>query len=190
MLNAPAASKCRVADSERLSAIRPGFRLYFNLSARQVSDLNLVESFIRARDSGVDLCTLGIEVTETDAMRDVEATRRVCAELRALGVSVAIDDFGSGYSSLSFLKQLQVDVLKIDRSFIAGVADDRHDQTITETILAIAENFGFIPLAEGVETPEQLAWLRERSCRLVQGFGICRPLPLDAFIDWLRSYPA
>jgi EAL domain-containing protein (putative c-di-GMP-specific phosphodiesterase class I) len=159
----------------------PDFRLYFNLSGRQAGDPRLVRAFVDAARSGVALNNIGVEITETDAMRDVAKTRMVCRALRRLGVRVAIDDFGTGYSSLSSRKQLPVDVVKIDRSFVSGVLCDPHDATIAETIIAISDHFGFETLAEGVEEPAAIAWLRDRGCRFVQGYAVSHPLPMSAF---------
>jgi EAL domain-containing protein (putative c-di-GMP-specific phosphodiesterase class I) len=175
------------AAAKDVAAFRDGFRLYFNLSARQAGDPKTVRLFIDAARNGLPLDGIGVEITETDAMRDVEATRRVCRALRRLNVRIAIDDFGTGYSSLSSLKRLPVDMVKIDQSFIAGLLDDPHDRAIVETILSISEHFGFDSLGEGVERLGQITWLRERSCRYAQGFGICRPLPRAAFKAWLEA---
>jgi diguanylate cyclase (GGDEF)-like protein len=172
-----------------LGASRNGFRLYFNLSGRQAGDPKTVRSFVEAARNGIPLDTIGVEITETDAMLDVEATRRVCRALRRLNVRIAVDDFGTGYSSLSSLKRLPVDIVKIDQSFIGGLLDDPHDRTIAQTIISIATFFGFDTLGEGVELPAQISWLRERSCRYAQGFGICEPLPLGAFNAWLEGRP-
>jgi EAL domain-containing protein (putative c-di-GMP-specific phosphodiesterase class I) len=120
-------------------------------------------------------------------MRDVEATQRNCHSLRRLGIRTALDDFGTGYSSLSALKQLPLDIVKIDRAFIADLLTDRHDRAIAETIISIATQFGFESLAEGVESEAQIEWLREHGCRYVQGFGICRPQPLSEFKAWLSA---
>jgi EAL domain-containing protein (putative c-di-GMP-specific phosphodiesterase class I) len=114
----------------------------------------------------------------------------VCRALRRLNVRVAIDDFGSGYSSLSSLKRLPVDIVKIDRTFVGGVLTDPHDATITETIIDIAGHFGFETLAEGTEEAEEIAWLGAHGCRYAQGFGICHPLPLDDFKAWLHDRDA
>ncbi len=173
--------------ARKLGALRPGFRLYFNLSGRQASDPALIRSFIDAARSGLPLANIGVEITETDAMRDVVSTRLVCRALRRLDVRIAIDDFGTGYSSLSSLKRLPVDVVKIDRSFVSGVLHDPHDATITETIVAIADQFGFATLAEGVEDEAERDWLRQRGCRYMQGYAVCQPLPLDAFLAWLGT---
>ena len=175
--------------SKELGAMRAGFRLFFNLSGRQAGDPKLIRALSAAARKGVALENLGVEITESDAMRDVEATRRVCRALRKLNVRVAIDDFGTGYSSLSFLKRLPVDIVKIDRSFISGVLTDPHDETIAETIISISERFGFQSLAEGAEQPEEIEWLRDRSCHYVQGYAICRPLPMEEFKSWLNARP-
>jgi diguanylate cyclase (GGDEF)-like protein len=174
----------------RFGAARPDFRLYFNLSGRQAGDRGLVRSFVRAARAGVPLKNVGIEITETDAMRDTAATRRVLRALRRLNVRTAIDDFGMGYSSLSSLKQLPVDIVKIDRSFVSGLENNKDDAAMAETIISIAEHFGFESLGEGAETPAEIDWLREHSCRYVQGYGICHPLPLEAFQAWLVDYDA
>jgi two-component system, chemotaxis family, CheB/CheR fusion protein len=163
--------------------------VYFNLSGRQAGDPRVIRAFTTAARSGVSLSNIGVEITESDAMRDVEATRRVCRALRRLDVCIAIDDFGTGYSSLSSLKRLPVDIVKIDQSFVSGLLHDPQDATIAETIVSISKNFGFETLAEGVEDAGQMEWLRARSCRYVQGFAICRPLPLDAFKTWLGERP-
>jgi EAL domain-containing protein (putative c-di-GMP-specific phosphodiesterase class I) len=175
------------AASLELGAMRPDFRLYFNLSGRQAGDPKLIRALTSAARMGIALEHLGVEITESDAMRDVEATRRVCRALRRLNVRVAIDDFGTGYSSLSVLKRLPVDIVKIDRSFISGVLSDPHDETIAETIISISKRFGFKSLAEGAEQIGEIDWLRKRSCHYVQGYAVCHPLPLDEFKSWLAS---
>jgi EAL domain-containing protein (putative c-di-GMP-specific phosphodiesterase class I) len=129
---------------------------------------------------GIPIESIGVEITESDAIRDVESTRRVCRALHRLGVRIAIDDFGTGYSSLSSLKRLPIDVIKIDR-FIAGLGDNSQDETIAETIVSIAERFGFTTLAEGVERPAEIEWLRKGSCRLAQGYAYSPALPLAEF---------
>jgi diguanylate cyclase (GGDEF)-like protein len=175
------------AASIVLGALRPGFRLYFNLSGRQAGDPKLVRTLANLARNGLRLANLGVEITESDAMRDVEATRRVCRALRKLDVRIAIDDFGTGYSSLSVLKRLPVDIVKIDRSFVSGLLTDPNDEAIAETIISIADRFGFESLGEGAEKPGEVAWLRRHACRYVQGFAICRPLPLEDFQVWLSA---
>jgi EAL domain-containing protein (putative c-di-GMP-specific phosphodiesterase class I) len=177
-----------MAAANELAALRPDFRLYFNLSGRQAGDPSVIRALVKAARIGVVLANLGVEITETDAMRDVEATRIVCRALRRLNVRIAIDDFGTGYSSLSSLKRLPVDIVKIDRSFISGVVTDPHDATIADTIITIAARFGFDALAEGVENLAEIGWLRERPCRYMQGYAVCHPLPIEAFKAWIRDH--
>ena len=176
------------AAAAGLSASRPGFRLFFNLSGRQAGDPKLVRAFVDAARNGISLANIGVEVTETDAMRDVDATRRVFRALRRLNVRIAIDDFGTGYSSLSSLKRLPVDVVKIDRSFISDIKTDSRDAAIADTIISIARHFGFDSLGEGAEEPGDVDWLRHHGCRYVQGYAVCHPLPLDAFVLWLAAH--
>jgi EAL domain-containing protein (putative c-di-GMP-specific phosphodiesterase class I) len=175
------------AAANELGAGRPSFRLFFNLSGRQASNPALIRNFTEAARHGIELGNIGVEITESDAMRDVEATRHVCRALRRLNVRVAIDDFGTGYSSLSSLKRLPVDIVKIDRSFISGILRDPHDATIAQTIISITEHFGFESLAEGAEQQEQIDWLKRHSCRYVQGYALCYPLPLEELTAWLAE---
>jgi diguanylate cyclase (GGDEF)-like protein len=175
------------AVAAELGALRPDFRLYFNLSGRQAGDPRIIRAFTDAARRGVPLRNLGVEITESDAMRDVEATRRVCRALHRIDVRIAIDDFGTGYSSLSSLKRFPIDIVKIDRSFVSGVLTDLHDEAIADTIISIAARFGFESLAEGVEQLGEIGWLRQRACRYIQGYAICHPLPLVDFKLWCAA---
>jgi len=175
------------AAASELRELYPGLRVYFNVSGRLAGDEGLVELFEEFVRDGFTFDNIGVEITETDAMRDIEATQRNCHMLRRLGVRTALDDFGTGYSSLSALKHLPLDIVKIDRTFIADLLTDRHDRAIAEATISIASQFGFESLAEGVETQEQLDWLREHGCGYVQGFGICHPLPLGELKTWLSA---
>jgi diguanylate cyclase (GGDEF)-like protein len=173
-----------------IGASRPDFRLYFNLSGRQAGNASLIRAFVRAARQGVRLRNIGVEITETDAMRDLSATRRVLRALRRLDVRSAIDDFGMGYSSLSSLKRLPVDIVKIDRSFVSGLTNNKHDEAMAETIISIAEHFGFESVGEGAETDAEIEWLGSHGCGYVQGYAICHPLPLDKFRTWVADYEA
>jgi diguanylate cyclase (GGDEF)-like protein len=173
--------------AEELRAIDPVFRVYFNLSALDLADTQLVESFRAAASAGAPLENIGVEVTETAAIQDMGVTLHAIRSLQELGVCVAIDDFGIGYSSLSVLKRLPVDLIKIDRSFISEVLAGEHDAAISESVIAFGRRFGFATLGEGVETAEQLAWLAERGCRFAQGYHIAVPMPFEAFKLWLTS---
>jgi diguanylate cyclase (GGDEF)-like protein len=176
-----------IAAAERLRAIDRAFRLYFNLSAVQLEDDRFIEAIAAAANGGAPLDNLGVEITETAAMRDVQATLRLMRAIRGHGLHIAIDDFGVGYSSLSLLKLLPIDIVKIDRSFIASVLEDPHDAIVVEGIVSIVQRFGALTLAEGVEHDEQRDWLGAKGCRYVQGYAICVPLALDAFERWLHA---
>lgn len=150
-----------------------------NLSARQFADPRLIDDVLVAlEEADLPPYHLELEITEAVAMTDVAASRRSLDGLRAFGVEVAIDDFGSGYSSLAYLKRLPVTRLKIDRSFVANVTEER-DQAIIAAILQLARALDLKTTAEGVETVEQLAALRRLGCPFAQGFYFARPLPPD-----------
>ena len=124
---------------------------------------------------------LSLEITESALMDDFETSARAMHALRELGVRLAVDDFGTGYSSLAYLKQLPVDSLKIDRSFIAGLPGDQHDRSITEAIITLGKSLGLTIVAEGVETVEQWIALDELGCTVGQGFLWSPPIPASAF---------
>jgi len=148
-----------------------------NLSARQFADPMLVSRLTQIiRASGLDPSHLELEITESVAMSNGELTVVALEKLKALGVKIAIDDFGTGYSSLSYLKRFPIDTLKIDRSFIRDIPMDSGDKKITRAIIAMAHSFKLTVVAEGVETAEQLAFLRTQRCDVAQGFFLYRPL--------------
>jgi EAL domain-containing protein (putative c-di-GMP-specific phosphodiesterase class I) len=147
-----------------------------NLSARQLRDPGLVADIRRAlADSGIPPHELCLELTESMLMQDVERSATVLGELRALGVRLALDDFGTGYSSLAYLRHLEVDRLKVDRSFMAELGDRPAEQTIVAAIIGMARGLGLAVTAEGIETQEQLARVRSLGCDAVQGFLLARP---------------
>jgi EAL domain-containing protein (putative c-di-GMP-specific phosphodiesterase class I) len=105
-----------------------------------------------------------------------------------MGVAIAIDDFGTGYSSLSYLARYPINTLKIDRLFVSSIAEDTHRAELVGAIISIAHSLGQIVVAEGVDTPEQAAYLRERGCQIAQGYLYSRPMPRAAFNSLLSSY--
>jgi len=154
----------------------PGFRIFFNLAPQLLDSdafITRLHDLLSARPYLAD--HLGIEVTETTAMQNVDRALYTIALLREWGIAVAIDDFGTGYSSLSYLKQLKVDVVKIDRAFVSNLPDNQEDAALGEMMLRIIDRFGFTTLAEGIETEEQAAWLTEHGCVLGQGFLVAKP---------------
>ena len=156
-------------------------RVSLNLSPRQLHQRDLVERVTsELRQHHLDPAMLILEITESAAMVDPERTQRVFQELRTLGVGLALDDFGTGYSSLSRLRYLPVDILKIDRSFIADVARDPHTRAMVAAFVQLAHNLDVAPLAEGVETEEELDFLKSCDCSLAQGFLFSRPVEAHA----------
>jgi diguanylate cyclase (GGDEF)-like protein len=148
-----------------------------NVSARQLERPEFVEDVHRAlADSGIDPRTLTLEITETALMRSPDATARLLAELKALGIRIAVDDFGTGYSSLAYLRQFPVDSLKIDRTFITGLALSSEAHALTHTLIQLGAALGLETLAEGVEHHSQVRELQREGCDLAQGFLFARPL--------------
>jgi len=155
-----------------------------NLSGRQFREEKLVDSVARAlTTSGLRPGLLSLEITETMLMRADGQNLETLRALRALGVRVAVDDFGTGYSSLAYLKNFPVDSLKIDRSFVRDVAVEQNDAAITRAIIAMGQTLQLRIVAEGVETHEQLAFLREHGCDAIQGFLIGRPTTAERFAE-------
>ena len=180
---------CRQVRDWTLAGL-PGLTVAVNLSARQFRDPDLIGHVDAAlREAGVPAGQLEIELTETAATADHNHARAVFGRLRALGVGIAIDDFGTGFASLSSLRQLPFDKLKIDREFVAGVQATRDNQAICRALMALARGLGVAVLAEGTETPVEVAWLRAQGCRLFQGDYFARPLPPHELPAGLRAVP-
>jgi diguanylate cyclase (GGDEF)-like protein/PAS domain S-box-containing protein len=163
-------------------------RVAVNLSARQFGAASLVEE-IRTVLAETELPaeSLEIELTESLFMSDVTLAVELLHSLKALGVNLSIDDFGTGYSSLSYLSRFPIDVLKIDRSFVAEITRDSNDAAIVASIIALAHNLKLDVIAEGVETEEQLDYLRRHGCDQMQGYYFSRPLPAEEFEELLRQ---
>ena len=172
----------------------PRLRVAVNLSARQFGAPDLLESLESAlRDTGLDPACLEIELTESLFMSDVTPAVELLHRMKALGVNLSIDDFGTGYSSFSYLSRFPIDVLKIDRSFVADITHDANDAAIVTSIIALAHNLKLAVIAEGVETAEQLDYLRSHGCDEMQGYYFSKPLPADDFEQLLhqrRALPA
>jgi diguanylate cyclase (GGDEF)-like protein len=152
-----------------------------NLSARQLSRADLVDTVDAAlRNSGLSPDRLWLEITESVLMEDADTAVSVLERLRALGVHLSVDDFGTGYSSLAYLRRFPVDALKVDRSFVAGLGQDAEDSAIVEAVVSMAHSLRLSVVAEGVETDEQLARLKELGCELAQGFLFAAPVPPSA----------
>jgi diguanylate cyclase (GGDEF)-like protein/PAS domain S-box-containing protein len=161
---------------------RPLRFITVNLSARQFQQHNLAEKVSEALgNAGLNPESLGCEITETIAMRDTEVTFRSLESLNTMGIKFSIDDFGTGYSSLSYLKKFPIHKLKIDKSFISGLSMDTDFQAIVVAIIAMAHALKLTVLAEGVETEEQMRFLRLRDCDEIQGYLFSKPVPAEEF---------
>jgi diguanylate cyclase (GGDEF)-like protein len=152
--------------------------VWVNLSARQLSDPGLVDLVADTlRRHGVDAAQLGLEITESALLEDAEGAVTALSSLRELGVRLAVDDFGTGYSSLSYLKRLPVDAVKIDRSFVDGLAVDGDDSAIVAAVAGMARALRLTTIAEGVENLDQLQALKRLGCDLAQGYFFTTPQP-------------
>jgi EAL domain-containing protein (putative c-di-GMP-specific phosphodiesterase class I) len=167
----------------------PALRVAVNLSARQFAEdslIRLVSDVLRETGLGAD--ALELEITESLVMQNPEQTAKLLALLKEMGVHLAMDDFGTGYSSLAYLKRFPIDSIKIDRSFIQGLPGDVDDATITQAVIAMAHSLRLRAIAEGVETGQQLQFLREHRCDEIQGYYFSRPLPFEQFAEHLRAH--
>jgi EAL domain-containing protein (putative c-di-GMP-specific phosphodiesterase class I)/GGDEF domain-containing protein len=154
-----------------------------NLSARQCRDPGLATQIMRTLERhGVRPGSLELELTETAAMEDAQGTRALLGDLRALGIGVALDDFGAGYSSLTYLKNLPFSKLKIDREFVDRIDERRDSQAICAALVELSRRLEISILAEGVERPEEVDTLRKLGCSMFQGFLFARPLPASEFV--------
>lgn len=181
-------SVCKQMKSWREQGLDYGF-VAVNLSGQHfLPDNNLLEIIGKILiETGVESHQLELELTESIIMQNAEFTVNVLNQLQAMGVKVAIDDFGTGYSSLSYLKHFPVNALKIDRCFIQDVTSDRHDATISLAIIDLAHSLSLEVVAEGVETFEQIEFLREHGCDQVQGYFFSPPLPVAEFEKMLHE---
>jgi EAL domain-containing protein (putative c-di-GMP-specific phosphodiesterase class I) len=166
----------------------PPISMAVNVSPRQFSDEQLLRSIDNAlASSGLDAKLLQIEVTESMVMLNVERAIRVLDAIQSRGVRIAIDDFGAGYSSMSMLKRIPVDTIKIDRSFVRDLPDSSEDKAIAEAIINLGKALGLTIVAEGVETAEQDKFLRDHACDEIQGFLFSHPVPPEKIVELLNS---
>ncbi len=180
---------CREAASWQ-SSDNPSLKIAVNISTRQFRDTSLLDTVSEAlRESGLAPERLEIEITESLFMDDFPEVTRSMNELKDLGVTMSVDDFGTGYSSLSYLRRFPVDVLKIDRSFVMDVLSDPENTTLVETIVSMAHSLKLEVIAEGVETEEQLAFLRGLGCEFAQGFLFSRPVSASDFRKFANFEP-
>ncbi|MDP3671322.1 MAG: EAL domain-containing protein [Telluria sp.] len=177
---------CRQARDWELAGMP--VRVAVNLSARQFRQGDLAEKIgAILRETDLSPRLIEVELTEGILMADTEQTSATLDTLHRMGVQISIDDFGTGYSSLSYLKRLPIDILKIDQSFVRDIHTDPDDRSIVTAVIALAHSMHMKVVAEGVETAEQLAFLREQECDTIQGYLFSRPVPPEGILSLLRS---
>lgn len=170
-------------------AAMPPLSIAVNLSGRQLQRNNLVTTIARILDeTGLNPDFLELEVTESMLMHDPEYAADMLSQIRAKGVvNIDVDDFGTGYSSLSYLKRFPIDALKLDKSFVDGLPDDEDDIAISRAVIALAHSLKLRVIAEGVETKEQLAFLHDNGCDVIQGYLVSPAVPAEAFAQLVRE---
>lgn len=166
------------------------FQVSINIAARHIvqSDFSQRLAMIFAEFPDVTPDKLELEITETAAIEDIAGVAQTISECRELGVSFALDDFGVGYSSLTYLRRLPVEVIKIDQSFVRDMLQDADDLAVVAGVISLSRDFKRKVVAEGVETSEQGVWLLRMGCSVVQGYGIARPMPADEVQSWVEAY--
>jgi diguanylate cyclase (GGDEF)-like protein/PAS domain S-box-containing protein len=180
---------CREAQGWYEMGLPESLRVAVNLSSRQFKVRNYERIVARIlREIGLPADLLTLEITESLMMDRTEKATAGLRTLRDMGIHLTVDDFGTGYSSLSYLRRFPVDGLKIDRSFIRDLKDDAEDAALVKAIITMAHTLTLEVIAEGVETPAQLTFLRAQSCDLAQGFYLSKPLPADAFANLIKTW--
>ena len=196
--------------AEATGLVVPMGRIVLDLALRAIRELNLLRAsplrvainasaiqlrhptFVRDIRAGLDqhglpTSALAVEITETNALTDPEGTKRVLRELQRAGVSISLDDFGTGFASLDLLRSLPLDVVKIDRSFTRDIDTDTKQAAIATSVIELSHKLGLRVVAEGVETESQQKFLLAHGCDLIQGYWLARPLSLEASLDFLQS---
>ncbi|KAB0508325.1 MULTISPECIES: putative bifunctional diguanylate cyclase/phosphodiesterase [Pseudomonas] len=183
------AQACRQARAWQEKGL-PKLYMSVNVSAIDFRQRDFVEGIEQIlKQTGMDPTLLELEITEGVLMQNVEATMVALNRLKALGVRLAIDDFGTGYSSLSYLQRFPIDVLKIDQSFIRGLSSDSNDAALVSAIISLGKSLKLTVIAEGVETLEQLNFLKALQCEEGQGYYFSKAVEPDAFVQYLTSVP-
>jgi EAL domain-containing protein (putative c-di-GMP-specific phosphodiesterase class I) len=168
----------------------PPVTVCVNVSARQFKEKSLISRVVSAlQDSGLEAQYLELELTESLVMQDVEQAVATMRELQSLGVQLSIDDFGTGYSSLAALKTFPVARLKIDKSFINDLPNDENDKAVASAVISLGQKLNLRVIAEGVETDDQVAFLRQNNCDEMQGYHFSKPVPAVDIEKMLRARP-
>jgi EAL domain-containing protein (putative c-di-GMP-specific phosphodiesterase class I) len=163
-------------------------RVAVNVSVQQFAQSGFPALVARIlAETGLEPAALEIEITESVLMKDGDMAISTLRELKAIGVQLAIDDVGTGYSSLAYLKNFPIDRLKIDRAFVYALNTDLNDRAIAAAVISLAENMNLSVTAEGVENEDQLSFLKSRHCDEVQGYYLSRPLPREEVPGFIRG---
>jgi EAL domain-containing protein (putative c-di-GMP-specific phosphodiesterase class I)/GGDEF domain-containing protein/PAS domain-containing protein len=179
---------CRQNAAWQQAGLRP-LRVAVNLSARQFRSDNLLDEIDAAlSETALPESLLELEITESMVMEDPERVINLLDKIRSRGIHLSLDDFGTGHSSLAYLKRFPIDCVKIDRAFIKDMPENTDDVAIARTIVAMAKSLGLTTVAEGVETAEQLELLKTMGCDQIQGYFFSRPLPADDFMAYYRAH--
>jgi sensor c-di-GMP phosphodiesterase-like protein len=176
------------AEAGEIIGRRPDMKISFNFAGKLFGDEGIVKE-VRSifSDSPIRFSQVVLEVTERDPIEDLTGARQIIAKLQGLGVRIAMDDVGTGHSGLSYMLKLGVDIIKIDKMFVDAIGTDRNSTTIVETLIDLAHNMRMDVVAEGVETFEQVAHLRDLGVRMAQGYVFAPPLPGSSFLDLVEA---
>jgi len=167
---------------------KKNIRIAVNCSSRQFNDKNMAQKVKHLLEKrGVEAGQLELEITENLLMNDTPSTQAILNELKELGVKIAIDDFGTGFSSLSYLTKFPIDVVKIDRTFVQHVHDDLHEAVVCRGIIGLTHGLDMKVIAEGVELDEQLMFMMENDCDIIQGFYFSKPLEKADFERFMST---
>jgi EAL domain-containing protein (putative c-di-GMP-specific phosphodiesterase class I) len=178
---------CEQAVRWQNAGLRP-FNMAVNVSALQFTRPDFLEGIKDAlRDSGLEPQWLELELTESVFMHDIEVAITRMHQIRALGVGLSIDDFGTGFSSLSYLQRLPVNAIKVDRSFVHGIFPGNANHSLVQAIVLLGQQFQMTVVIEGIETISQLETLRALGCDRLQGFYFCKPCTPEVLEAWLRT---
>lgn len=179
---------CQQACRWQAQGMRPLY-LSVNVSAIDFRQRGFVEGIARTlKETGLDPTQLELEITESVLMQNVDTTVAILKAIKQLGIRLAIDDFGTGYSSLSYLQKFPVDVLKIDQSFVGDLSIDSNDAKLVSTIISLGKSLNLHIIAEGVETLEQLEFLKQHQCEEAQGYYFSKAVEPQAFADWMTEW--
>jgi len=170
--------------------LRAGYpvKVSVNVNPRQLMNPGFLDMVFKVlQDTGLSSSALMLEITERAIVNNTERASEILQQIKAVGILIALDDFGTGYSSLTLLRELPIDILKIDKSFVRTLDQNQSDQKIVQAIIGLGENLGLTVVAEGVETEKQSQMLLQQRCQFQQGYFFSRPVPYEALLDLISK---